>query len=67
MKPDCRSFRIRLESTLEGARAQSELTSLAWHEHLLACAECRALLLAFFESQLGRPSTAWEDIKLPKD
>jgi len=44
MKPDCRSFRIRLESTLEGARAQSELTSLAWHEHLLACAECRALL-----------------------
>ena len=29
--------------------------------------ECRALLLDFFESQLGRPSVAWEDIQLPED
>jgi tRNA(adenine34) deaminase len=28
-------------------------------------AECRAPLLEFFEKQLGRPSTAWEDIRLP--
>lgn len=29
--------------------------------------ECRALLLDFFEGQLGKPSTKWEDIQLPKD
>lgn len=29
--------------------------------------ECRALLLGFFEKQLGRPSVHWEDIRLPKD
>ena len=29
-------------------------------------AECRALLLKFFAKQLGRPSTAWEDIRLPE-
>ena len=29
--------------------------------------ECRALLLEFFERQLGRPATAWEDIRLPNE
>jgi tRNA(Arg) A34 adenosine deaminase TadA len=28
-------------------------------------AECRALLLEFFERQLGRAGTSWEDIRLP--
>jgi len=28
-------------------------------------AECRELLLQFFEKQLGRPATRWEDIQLP--
>jgi hypothetical protein len=46
MKPDCRSFRRRLERTLEGAHGSEELTSLAWHEHLLGCTDCRALLEA---------------------
>jgi len=44
VKPDCRSFRRRLEHALEGARGSVELTSLAWHEHLLGCGDCRALL-----------------------
>jgi len=46
MKPDCRSFRRRLEHALEGAHLVQELTSLAWHEHLLGCGDCRALLEA---------------------
>jgi tRNA(adenine34) deaminase len=29
--------------------------------------ECRAPLLEFFERQLGRPSTEWEDIRLPTE
>jgi tRNA(adenine34) deaminase len=28
--------------------------------------ECRALLLEFFERQLGRPGVQWEDIRLPE-
>ena len=28
-------------------------------------AECRRPLLAFFEKQLGRPGTSWEDIRIP--
>jgi len=44
MKPDCRSVRRRLEHALEGARGSQELSSLAWHEHLLGCGDCRALL-----------------------
>ena len=27
--------------------------------------ECRRPLLTFFEKQLGRPSTSWEDIRIP--
>ncbi len=46
MKPDCRSFRRRLEHALEGARGAEEWTHLSWHEHLLGCGDCRALLEA---------------------
>ncbi len=46
MKPDCRSFRRRLENALEGARGSQEWTHLSWHEHLLGCGDCRALLEA---------------------
>jgi hypothetical protein len=46
MNPDCRSFRRSLERALEGARGTEELTSLSWHEHLLGCRDCRALLEA---------------------
>lgn len=45
MNHDCRSFRRELERALEGRRA-AELDGLGWHEHLLGCRECRALLEA---------------------
>ncbi|MBK7642694.1 MAG: hypothetical protein IPJ19_06520 [Planctomycetes bacterium] len=44
MKHDCRSFRAALESALESPREGEPLESLSWNEHLLGCAECRALL-----------------------
>jgi hypothetical protein len=43
---DCGTFRRRLERALEGARTAEELSNLSWHEHLLGCADCRALLEA---------------------
>ena len=46
MKPDCRDFRRLLETKLVGAPSPVELSHLAWHEHLLACGECRHLLEA---------------------
>ncbi len=46
MNESCRSFRRELERTLEGTREAEGLTSLSWHEHLLSCADCRALLEA---------------------
>jgi hypothetical protein len=46
MKPDCRNFRSTLERALEDTRGTGELTSLSWHEHLLGCGDCRALLEA---------------------
>lgn len=42
--PSCVEFRARLERALEGRPAPAELTELSWHEHLLGCGECRALL-----------------------
>lgn len=42
----CRTFRARLERALRGRPEQPEAASLAWHEHLLGCAECRAFLEA---------------------
>lgn len=46
MKLDCRHFRDALAHSLAGASADGAdaLRSLAWHEHLLACGDCRALL-----------------------
>lgn len=48
MNPSCRRFRDRLASALggpQGAPPESLLT-LSWHEHLLGCAGCRAVLEA---------------------
>ena len=42
-------------------------TSRVRSEGGVLCAECRAPLLEFFERQLGRPSTEWEDIRLPPE
>jgi hypothetical protein len=44
MKSDCAAFRAALEAELAGRPSQEKLAWLAWHEHLLACAECRELL-----------------------
>jgi len=46
MNPDCRAFRRSLEQVLEDAHGPQEWTSLSWHEHLLGCRACRALLEA---------------------
>lgn len=40
----CREFRAALSRVLEGLPMPEELTVLGWHEHLLSCEECRALL-----------------------
>ncbi len=40
----CREFRDRLERALRGRPEQAETQALVWHEHLLGCASCRALL-----------------------
>jgi hypothetical protein len=41
----CTSFRRALERALEG-RASEDVRVLSWHEHLLGCTDCRALLEA---------------------
>lgn len=41
---DCADFRRRLARALEGRPMPETLTELSWHEHLLGCGECRALL-----------------------
>lgn len=46
MKPACRDFRAELERRLSTAREAEPLAALGWHEHLLACGDCRALLAA---------------------
>jgi predicted anti-sigma-YlaC factor YlaD len=38
---DCRDFRERLAAALAGGAGTTEL---GWHEHLLTCGDCRALL-----------------------
>lgn len=40
----CRDFRAKLARALEGLPMPEELTTLAWHEHLLGCGSCRDLL-----------------------
>jgi len=42
--PSCVEFLARLERALEGRPAPAELSELSWHEHLLGCTDCRALL-----------------------
>jgi len=44
MSPTCRAFRLLLERRLSGRATRERLSDLAWHEHLFACADCRALL-----------------------
>jgi hypothetical protein len=46
MTTSCREFRALLELVLEGGAVERSLSELAWHEHLLACGECRNLLQA---------------------
>ena len=44
MNGACRSFRHLLEAALAGRPDPRRLARLGWHEHLLACEPCRALL-----------------------
>lgn len=44
MKPECRTFRAALEHCLAGGAVPSALQELGWHEHLLGCEACRALV-----------------------
>ncbi len=44
MNFDCTHFRERLEAVLKRPRASENLSELGWHEHLLACTECRRML-----------------------
>lgn len=46
MTQPCSDFRARLSALLSGRAAAPEWTTLAWHEHLHTCAECRDLLEA---------------------
>lgn len=40
----CHEFRSRLASLLSGRASSASFGELAWHEHLLGCADCRALV-----------------------
>jgi len=42
----CRDFRARLAAALSGRPDPAGASALAWHEHLLGCGDCRALLEA---------------------
>lgn len=44
MSTDCLAFRRRLGALLEGRLDPPGLTALGWHEHLLGCGDCRAVL-----------------------
>lgn len=62
MKLDCRNFRAALELALAGeGRA---LSTLAWHEHLAGCGECRTLLEA--EEALELLLASLPDPRLPR-
>jgi predicted anti-sigma-YlaC factor YlaD len=41
---ECLGFRAALEAELLGRPSQERLSGLAWHGHLLSCADCRELL-----------------------
>lgn len=42
----CREFRSRLARLLSGRASSASFGALSWHEHLLGCADCRALIAA---------------------
>lgn len=44
MSTACQAFRDRLVAALEARGGRNSLGELGWHEHLLACADCRRLL-----------------------
>lgn len=44
MSTECIGFRAALEAELLGRPSQERLSGLAWHAHLLSCADCRELL-----------------------
>lgn len=44
LNQDCRAFRGRLLQVLSGVPRPAELRTLSWHEHLLGCTDCRAML-----------------------
>lgn len=46
MNYDCREFRARLADALRGRATPPRLSELSWHEHLLSCDDCRAVLSA---------------------
>lgn len=43
MKRECMAFRDLLEARLVGRPDPDSLNALAWHQHLLRCADCREL------------------------
>jgi hypothetical protein len=63
MTTNCREFRTLLELVLEGRAAEHALVELSWHEHLVACGECRQLLQA--EEALEILLATLPDPKLP--
>jgi tetratricopeptide (TPR) repeat protein len=75
MKNACQEFRSLLELVLErgsrgapkkmGKMGEMALPELAWHEHLIACGECRALLEA--EEALEILLATLPEPKLPPD
>ena len=59
----CNDFRDRLERALRGRPERTGTMALAWHEHLLSCAECRSLLEA--EEALEELLSSLPDPRLP--
>lgn len=63
MKPACLDFRAALERSLASRGAAHG--ALSWHEHLLGCADCRALLEA--EEALDLLLATLPEPRLPDD
>lgn len=64
MKPACSAFRAELERRLSSAHADEPLAHLGWHQHLLSCSDCRALLAA--EEALEDLLASLPDPRLPR-
>ncbi len=61
----CRTFRARLERALRGRPEQSEAASLAWHEHLLGCAESALEMTSEYAKervQFGQPIGSFQAV-----